>query len=139
MCQVLQVSHSGYYIWKKRPASRRWIRQAAAVSKIKRIHAKRHKDTYANPRIHQELVSRGYEVCETTVAKLLQREGLLASTVVGFRACNTDSNHLLPVEENAVNREFDRNQINEVWVSDLTYIPTKANACRGCNFGESFA
>jgi putative transposase len=126
MCEVLQVSRSGYYVWKKRPTSDRSQRQAEVVSEMQRIHSERHKDTYGSPRMHQELVARGYEICETTVASLMQREGLVASTVRRFRVRATDSNHSLPVAENTVNREFDRDQANEVWVSDLTYIPTKS-------------
>jgi len=74
--------------------------------------------------MHKELAERGYDMCEATVAKLMQREGLASSTHRRFRVCTTDSNHSLPIAENTVNREFKRDQANEVWVSDLTYIPT---------------
>jgi len=92
---------------------------------MKQIHAERHKDVYGSPRMHQELVARGFEICESTVAKLMRKEGLAASTHRRFRICTTDSNHRLPVADNTVNREFQRDQANEVWVSDLTYIPTQ--------------
>ena len=81
---------------------------------------------YGSPRMHLELVDRGFEICEATVAKLMQKEELVASTHRRFRIRTTDSNHGLPVAENTVNREFLRSGPNEVWVSDLTYIPTKA-------------
>jgi hypothetical protein len=95
------------------------------VSEMKQIHAERHKDVYGSPRMHQELVARGFEICESTVAKLMRKEGLSASTHRRFRVRTTDSNHRLPVAENTVNREFQRDQANEVWVSDLMYIPTQ--------------
>ena len=76
--------------------------------------------------MHQELLDRGYEVCRSTVEKLMRREGLRASTHRGFRVSTTDSDHELSVAENTVNREFHRDQPNEVWVSDLTYIPTRS-------------
>ena len=75
--------------------------------------------------MHQELVARGYEICETTVAKMMQVEGVSSSTHRRFRVTTTDSNHDLAVAENTLSREFERDQPNEVWVSDLTYIPTK--------------
>ena len=124
MCQVLRVSRSGYYLWKRRVPSARSVRQATVVSEMKRIHSERHKDVYGSPRMHQELLGRGYELCETTVAKLMQQEGLRASTSRRFRVRTTDSNHSHAVADNVVNREFDRDESNEVWVSDLTYIPT---------------
>ena len=75
--------------------------------------------------MHQELLARGFEVCRSTVEKLMRREGLSASTHRQFRVSTTDSKHGHPVAKNTVNREFDRDRPNEVWVSDLTYIPTQ--------------
>ena len=93
---------------------------------MKRIHAERHKNVYGSPRMYEELVDRGFEICRTTVEKLMRREGLKASTHRGFRVCTTDSEHSHPVAENTLNRQFDRVRTNDVWVSDLTYIPTKS-------------
>jgi transposase InsO family protein len=126
MCDVLQVSRSGFYAWRKRPASDRIQHHAELISEMKQIHSERHKDVYGSPRMHQELIDRGFEICEATVAKLMRNEGLAASTHRRFRVRTTDSNHRLPVAENTVDREFERHQPNEVWVSDLTYIPTKS-------------
>ena len=80
MCAVLQVSRSGFYAWRKRPASARSERQSEVVSKIRQIRSERHKDAYGSPRMHLELVDRGFEICEATVAKLMQKEELVAST-----------------------------------------------------------
>jgi putative transposase len=120
----LQVGRSGFYAWPKRPASGRSERQAEVVSEMKQIHAERHKDVYGSPCMHQELVARGFEICESTVAKLMRKEGLSAFTQRRFRIRTTDSNHRLPVADNTVNRKFQRDQPNEVRVSDLTYIST---------------
>ena len=125
MCDVLQVSRSGFYAWRKRPASVRSEHQSEVVSQIKQIRSERHKDSYGSPRMHLELVDRGIEICEATVAKLMQKEELIASTHRRFRIRTTDSNHCFPVAENTVNRDFYRDRPNKVWVSDLTYIPTK--------------
>ena len=125
MCDVLGVRRSGFSAWRNRPVSVRSRHQADVVSEIKRIHSEDHKDVYGSPRMRQELVARGYEICETTVAKLMQQEGVSSSTHRRFRVTTTNSNHDLAVAANTLNREFNRNQANEVWVSDLTYIPTK--------------
>jgi transposase InsO family protein len=126
MCDVLDVSRSGFYAWLQRGESERSVRQAELVTAMKAVHSERHKDTYGSPRMHRELLDRGYEVCRSTVEKLMRREGLSASTHRGFRVCTTDSRHSLPVAENTLNREFGREDLNEVWVSDLTYIPTRS-------------
>jgi transposase InsO family protein len=123
---VLEVRRSGFYAWQNRPTSVRSVRQIEVVSKTKQIHSERHKDVYGSPRMHQELVDRGVKICETTVAKLMRQEGVALSTHRRFRVKTTDSNHELAVAKNTVNREFERDQPNQVWVSDLTYIPTKS-------------
>jgi transposase InsO family protein len=125
MCDVLQVSRSGFYAWRRRPVSARSEYQSVVIAEIRQIHSERRKDVYGSPRMHLELEARGFEICEATVAKLMCQEGVSASTHRRFRVRTTDSNHDLAVAENTVNREFERNQPNEVWVSDLTYIPTK--------------
>lgn len=129
-CDVLKVSRSGFYAWRKRRdsgiESDQSRRQSELISAMKEIHSEHHKDVYGSPRMHKELVDRGYEVCRSTVEKLMRREGLSASTHRGFRVCTTDSDHDFPVAENTVNREFERAGANEVWVSDLTYIPTRS-------------
>jgi putative transposase len=126
MCDVLQVSRTGYYAWRRRPVSARSEHQSAVISEIRQIHSERHKDVYGSPRMHQERVERGFDICEATVAKLMRQEGMSASTHRRFRVRTTDSNHDLAVAKNTVNREFERDQPNEIRVSDLTYIPTKS-------------
>lgn len=126
MCDVQEVSRSGFYAWLQRGESERSRRQAQLVTAMKAVHSERHKDTYGSPRMHRELLNRGYEVCRSTVEKLMRREGLSASTHRRFRVCTTDSRHRLPVAQNSLNREFHREEVNEVWVSDLTDIPTRS-------------
>jgi len=125
MCKVLKVSRSGFYAWRGRGESASSRRQSELVSVMEQVHAEPHKHTYGSPRMHRELLDRGYEVCRSTVEILMRREGLAASTHRGFRVRTTDSSHGLPVAENTLNREFQRDEPNEVWVSDLTYIPTR--------------
>lgn len=48
-----------------------------------------------------------------------------AKTARKFRVRTTDSNHDLPVVDNLLNRQFNPSQANEVWVTDITYIPTR--------------
>lgn len=124
-CEVLKVSRSGFYAWRRRGPSTRAVRQKQLVNAIKEIHAERHKDVYGSPRMHQELLNRGWTVCRSTVEKLMRDAGVSASTHRRFRVTTTDSAHSLPVAENTVNRNFNRGEPNEVWVSDLTYIRTR--------------
>ena len=67
MCQVLQVSRSGYYAWLRRPASPRATRRAELAAQIRVAHADS-RGTYGSPRVHRELRDRDVHVSENTVA-----------------------------------------------------------------------
>lgn len=124
LCEVLEVSRSGFYAWRDRPASRRSERQAELLSEMREIHEDRDMRNYGSPRMHQELVDRGHAVSENTVARLMRVHGLRSSTAQKFRV-TTDSNHSYPVLENLLNQEFSRpERRNEVWLSDITYVRT---------------
>lgn len=123
MCEVLQVSRSGFYAWRNRPDSKRQEKQQSIVKEIEAIHSDRDMKNYGSPRMHQELVSRGHEVSENTVAKLMRQHGIHASGSRKFRV-TTDSNHSQPVAENTLNREFSQPEPNRVWLADITYVWT---------------
>jgi len=120
---VLEVSRNGFYAWRKRSESERSKRHGKLVSEMKTIHGDRDMRSYGSPRMVRELVSRGHEVSENTVAKLMRDHGLRATFPQKFRL-TTDSNHSLPVAENVLNREFEQEFPDRVWLADITYIWT---------------
>ena len=123
MCDVLEVSRSGYYAWRRRPQSARSRRQRDLVEQMRVIHGEKHKRCYGSPRMHQELKARGESVCENTVAGLMKEGGLRASTARKFRH-TTDSAHTHPVAENVLARDFTATRPNEKWAADITYLWT---------------
>jgi putative transposase len=74
--------------------------------------------------MQKELVARGQECCVNTVAKLMRDNDIRAKTARKFRVTTTDSNHDLPIADNILDRQFNPSEANEVWVADITYIPT---------------
>ena len=123
MCDFLEVSRSGYYAWRARAPSRRSQRRRELLEEIREIHGDRDMKSYGSPRVHQELVSRGHEVSENTVARLMCSAGIRAASVRKYRV-TTDSNHSHPVSENVLNREFQQSSPDRAWVADITCIPT---------------
>jgi putative transposase len=122
MCRALDVSISGFYAWRKRPASRRGMKNRLLVDRIKTIH-KRSRNTYGSPRVHVQLVAEG-ELCgRGRVERLMRVNGIRAKQKRKF-VVTTDSKHDLPVAENILEREFHVEEPNTVWSSDITYIPT---------------
>src|ERR1700690_1050009 len=123
LCETLEVSTAGYYTWRQRPTSSQEQRRTALVVEIRAIHAET-KARYGSPRVPAELAARGQDCCVNTVAKLMHDHDIRAKTARKFR-CTTDSNHHLPVADNVLDRQFNPSEANEVWVADITYIPTR--------------
>ena len=74
-----------------------------------------------SPRVHKELVARGHEASENAVAKLMRDRGLRAAASRKLRV-TTDSRHSHPVAENVLDREFQQDKPDRVWLADITYI-----------------
>jgi putative transposase len=128
-CRVLEVSPSGYYAWRKRPSSWHALIDEVLMARVRVIHAESN-ETYGAPRVHRELQAEGLPASPKRVARLMREEGLVARPRKRPRVATTDSNHDHPIAPNLLAREFDVNGvgINRVWVSDITYIPTREGA-----------
>ena len=124
MCRVLEVSHSGYYAWIDRQPSVTEKRRDELAAEIRTIHAAV-KKRYGSPRIHAELVAKGRACSVNTVAKIMKGLGIQAVSHKKFRVCTTDSNHDFPIAPNVVDRDFAAAKANEIWLADITYVPTR--------------
>ena len=123
MCEALSVSPSGYYAWRSRPDSPRKIANRALLVDIRRVHAQ-HRERYGAPRIHAELRVKGQTVSRKRVERVMRQHGIRARRPRRYRVCTTDSKHCLPVAANLLEQNFVANQPNQVWLADITYIPT---------------
>ena len=124
MCRVLGVSHSGYYDWVERQPSVREKRRGELAAEIHAIHAAVTK-RYGSPRMHAELVAKGRACSVNAVAKIMKGLGIRAISHKEFRVSTTDSNRDFPVAPNVVDRDFAALKPNEVWLTDITYVPTR--------------
>jgi transposase InsO family protein len=122
-CDTLGVSPQGFYAWCSRPTSAQQLRRDALLVEIRTVHADV-KQRYGSPRIHAQLQAQGVGCCVNTVAKLMHDNDIRAKTARKFRN-TTDSNHPLPVADNILDRQFDIQRPNEVWLGDITFIATR--------------
>jgi putative transposase len=123
MCAALSVSPSGFYAWRSQPQSPRKIANRELLVAIRRIHAQ-HRERYGAPRIHAELRAEGHTLSRKRVARLMRRHGIRARAPRRYRVCTTDSKHSLPVAANLLDQNFVANRPDQVWLADITYIPT---------------
>jgi len=122
MAELFEVSRSGYYAWRSRPASERSRVEERLIEEIKKIQGEA-KYSYGSPRVTEELKRRGYGVGHNRIARLLRDYELGRRVKKRYRS-TTDSGHGFVVAENLVNRGFDVATPNEVWASDLSYVAT---------------
>ena len=126
MCRVLEISRSAYYAARTRGPSARAIADDRLLANVRLVH-QRSNGTYGAPRVHQELRAQGTRVGKKRVARLMSENELVARRPKrGVRT--TDSAHAHPIAPNLLERQFDVNGValNRVWVSDITYLPTRA-------------
>ena len=123
MCRVLEVSKSGYYDWRNRPESPRAKRHRYLLTKIRQAHIESRK-IYGAPRIHAELVDQGEQVGKNTIANLMRRAQIQSKVHKRF-VVTTDSRYTRKPAENVLSGDFKAVRVNEKWVSDVTYIPTR--------------
>ena len=122
MCRVLQVTRSGFYAWRKRLASARWLRDRKLLLPI-RVSFYESRRTYGSPRVHRDLLANGERVSRKRVARLMREAGLESRRKKRFRR-TTDSSHAFPVADNELARHFAPGQPETWWVSDITYVWT---------------
>ena len=125
MCRVLGVSESGYHAWRKRAPSRRVQRDTEIRVAIRASHA-RSDATYGAPRILEDLREVGYRIGQKRVARLMRMEGLcgVSKRRGPVRARRTIPE--APLAPDLVKRDFRATAPNQLWVADITYVPTAA-------------
>ena len=122
LCAVLEVSPSGYYAWRDRPESARQVADRGLAGDIRRIHTET-RAVYGSPRVHAALRAEGRRVGVNRVARLMRHHGIQGRHK--RRAPRTtDSHHSHSIAPNLLNRQFTAAAPNQVWLADITYVPT---------------
>ena len=123
MLAALEVSKSGWQAhWHKDQRPRRQKDQQL-IPMIEAIF-KRSRRTYGSPRICAELRAQGQRCGKNRIARLMRQGGMRARQKRRFRPQTTLSKHHLPVTQNWLGKIPAPARPNEVWVADITYLPT---------------
>ena len=124
MCRLLEVSPSGFYAYVSRPPSNRQVANDELLERIRRHHAASD-GTYGAVRIREDLIEETPEepVGKHRVARLMRENGIVGVT----RRRKGKTTVRGPVEATAsdlVDRNFDVGGPDQLWVADITYVPT---------------
>ena len=123
MATVLEVSRSGYYAWLRNEQSPFRRRQAVFDAEVK-THFQKKKHRYGRRRLAVALSKQGVHCSINRVGRSLRRQGLRARQTPKF-ITTTDSKHAHAVSENLLERTFQAEKPDQVWVTDITYLPCK--------------
>jgi len=123
-CCVLGVSRSGFYDWRSRPESERQKEDQRLLEKLINCFSQSQR-TYGVRRLTEDLHELGEVVNHKRVARL-KRENAIYPKQHKAYVVTTDSRHGKAVADNVLDRQFTVNCPNDVWVSDITYIPTRS-------------
>jgi putative transposase len=124
MCRVLGVSASGYYAWQHRGGSLRTVTDHKLLEQVRAFH-RQSRGTYGAPRIHRDLRAAGVHVGRKRVARLLKQAGLRGVSRRKWPVTTVRAEHARPAPD-LVQRAFTATGPNQLWVADITYIPTWA-------------
>jgi putative transposase len=127
MCTALDVSLSGYHAAQRRAPSARATADEALRLAVRTMHAASRR-RYGAPRIQHALRTAGTRVATKRVARLMRADGLVARRP--RRAVRTTmASPSAPSAPNLLARQFAvpvPAGLDRVWVSDITYVPTRA-------------
>ena len=122
-CRVLGVSASGFYAWRDRSPSPRAVENAVVTERIRLAHAESD-ETYGMPRIRAELMDQGLCISRQRVARLMRVAGLRGvSRRRSFTVTTRRDERQRPAAD-LVNRKFAASGPDQLWVADMTYVPT---------------
>jgi putative transposase len=125
MARVLKVSASGYYAWRSRSASARATADADLTRHIRTIHARSH-GTYGAPRVHAELKADGLSIGRKRIARLMRAAGVAGISRRRSAPITTRQARDHHPASDLVRRDFMAERPNELWMADITFLPTLA-------------
>jgi len=125
MARVLAVSKAGYYAWVRRPPSTHAVADEALLKRVRTVHASS-RQTYGAPRVHADLRARGERYGRKRIARLMRLAGLVGASHRHGGPTTTRRDKDARPAPDLVDRDFTASGPNQLWVADITYVPTLA-------------
>ena len=123
MCKRLGVSTSGYYEWRSRPPSQRSVNDRVMTERIRQVHIMSD-CTYGRARVQAELSDMGLCVNHKRIARLMRLAKLQGVSRRRGYVVTTQRDRQAKAAPDLVKRQFTATSINQLWVADMTYVPT---------------
>jgi transposase InsO family protein len=122
LCEVLEVSRSCYYAWKKGQTYQVTQKNKTMEGRVIDVF-RQNKRRYGSRRIVADLRNQGHTLSRYKARKLLSSNGLKAIQPRSFVPKTTNSRHRYKISPNLLKERTAPDGVNEVWVGDISYIP----------------
>jgi len=137
ICTVLQVAPSTYYSAKKRPPSARAVRDAVLLPILLALW-KANYSVYGAHKLWKAARRAGHDIGRDQVARLMRELGI-RGVKRGRRVITTRRDDTAPRSPDLVKRNFTATGPNQLWVTDLTYVPTWSGVAYTCFIVDAFS
>ena len=127
--ETLKVSTSGYYDWQGHPQCAR--AKANSVLLVLRIQdaCQASDATHVMPRICAELADAGITASRKRIARLMRNNHIQGISRRRTWCVTTERNKRQRPAPDLVKRQFVATCINQLWVADMTHVPTWSGSC----------
>ena len=122
LCEVMQVSSSAYYAWRKRPGT---LISAETLHLHHRMKAlfRQSRDSLGSREMMKKLREEGFRIGRYKVRHLMAKLNLIVKQRVAYKV-TTRRNDNDAVADNLLNQNFNPVATNQVWAGDITYPKT---------------
>ena len=137
ICKVLQVAPSTYYSAKKRPPSARAVRDAVLLPILLALWQANY-SVYGAHKLWKAARRAGHDIGRDQVGRLMRELGI-RGVKRGRRVITTRRDDTAPRSPDLVQRNFTATRPNQLWVTDLTYVPTWSGVAYTCFIVDAFS
>ena len=137
ICKVLQVAPSTYYSAKKRPPSARAVRDAVLLPILLALWQANY-SVYGAHKLWRAARRAGHDIGRDQVARVMRELGI-RGVRRGRRVITTRRDDTAPRSPDLVKRNFTATAPNQLWVTDLTYVPTWSGVAYTCFIVDAFS
>jgi len=138
ICDALQVAPSTYYAARSRPASVRSVRDAMLIPMLVAIWAANYR-VYGAHKLWKAARRAGHDIGRDQVARLMRTAGIEGVSRRRRKVRTTKSDPTAARPADLVERDFTATHPNDLWVTDLTYVPTWSGFAYVCFIVDAYS
>jgi putative transposase len=140
ICKHLQVAPSSYYAAKRRQVapSARAVRDAALMQVLLTLWVANRK-VYGAHKLWKAARRAGHDIGRDHVARLMRRLGIEGVSRMRKKVFTTRADPEASRAPDLVNRQFTADRPDALWVTDLTYVPTRSGMAYVCFIVDAFS